>query len=183
MPNGANFVTPHDWNNASPLAAERFQRIADNLQNLHERLTTPPSCRAFNSAALPTTNGIDFLITLNSERWDTHNMHSTSTQTSRLVVPNGWPGVYSIVGHVRFAGHATGYRAAYLRINGTTRVGQQDIPSIGANPMAVTAATLAKLAVGDYVEMLVWQNSGTGLNVESQAQYSPELTMTWISAG
>jgi hypothetical protein len=175
----------HVWTTGEVVTAANLNTyIKDNLLALYNA----PSVRAFNSAAITVATGTDTVLNLNSERHDNEAMHSTATLTSRLTVPVGWGGVYSISAHVRFAGHSGGYRALYLRASGTTRIAQQDTPSIGANPMALSLGTQFKLAAGAYVEMLVWHNRSDGvnsnnLNVDSTAQYSPELAMTWLSAG
>ena len=136
-------------------------------------------CRAYNNANISINNATTTAITLNSERWDTDTMHSTSSNTSRLTATTA--GLYVITASVDFAANATGVRSAQLQVNGATVIALSTIASAGAgNDTVISLATTYYLNATDYVEMLAFQNSGGALNVVSGANYSPELSAVWI---
>lgn len=74
-------------------------------------------------------------------------------------------GVYTITGHIQLVANANGYRRyAAIRINGATYNAQQNCLS-HANAAAIMNPTCTvPLAVGDYVELIVFQDTGADLN-------------------
>lgn len=143
---------------------------------------TVPTVRAYNSAALSILdNGAFQALTLDSERWDTDAMHSTSSNTSRLTCVT--PGVYDIVGHAEFASNATGARVLRVLLNGATPIAVQTNPALSGNVHRLSVAAQYRLAAGDYVELQAFQNSGGALNVNASANHSPEFGMTWLGYG
>lgn len=138
--------------------------------------TAPAQARVFNSANISINNATFTALTFDSERWDTGNFHSTSSNTSRLTVPTA--GLYDIGGSVVFAANATGMREAAIRVNGSTFIVEQ-----GPQPPTVTdgarvqVSTQYQLAAGDYVELMAFQRSGGALNVIASGNSSPEF---WI---
>ena len=144
------------------------------------KLAGMPAARVYNSAAISISHNLDTVLTFNSERFDTDAIHDTVTNPSRLVCKTA--GLYLIVGHVRFASNATGFRYTYIRVNGTTSLAVQETPAVSGFPTILSVATLYQLAVNDYAELLVYQNSGAALNVEVSVAQSPEFALVRVSA-
>lgn len=133
-----------------------------------------PNARAFNNANILIGNAAFTALTFNSERWDVGSMHSTSVNTGRLTAPV--TGVYSMGAHINFAAHATGIRYLALRVNGGTTIAVElDNAAAGGSDTIMSISGMYRLAVGDYVEAVVFQNSGGNLNVQVASNYSPEL--------
>lgn len=136
-----------------------------------------PSARVYNNASISIPNNTVTALTFNSERWDTDNIHSTTTNTGRLTCVTA--GIYHIYGTVQFAGNATGIRSLIIRLNGTTYLASNlSIASSAINEIAIS--TGYSLSATDYVELLVYQNSGAARNVNSVGNYSPEFGMTYL---
>jgi hypothetical protein len=166
-------------------ASEMNTYVSDNT----DFLNTPPSARVYNSANLAVANNTNTILTFNSERWDNNTIHSTVTNTGRLTCRTA--GLYHIYGHASFASSTdaisstdtdTRARAYEIRLNGTTT-----LASIGTTPIAseelqtsASISTIYSLAVDNYVELRVWQNSGGSLNIVSAGNYSPEFGMTYL---
>lgn len=144
-----------------------------------------PQVRVFNSAALSIPNATATAITFDSERWDLGapagaEHHSTGTNTSRLTCRVA--GLYVISGHMLWAGAAGGvHRIAFVRLNGTTEIGDQNSPPAATSNSHVSVTAQWRLAVGDYVELMAYQDSGGALNVIYGAGGSPEFSMHWAS--
>lgn len=137
--------------------------------------------RAYHNAAQSISSGVSTALAFNSERYDTDTIHDTSTNNSRLTCKTA--GVYQITGHVEWAANATGYRNAVIRIGGSTEIANQLVPAMtGGIVTGQTVTATYTLAVNDYVELVVSQNSGSSINVQSSANYSPEFEMVRLGA-
>lgn len=145
------------------------------------RLWNPPSCRVYNNAAISTTSGTPQALTFNTERFDTDAMHDIVTNTGRITINT--PGQYHLYAAIDFAANATGYRQAYIRLNGTTPIAAQAFATAGiANGTQLTPSTVYRCIVGDYFEVVVSQNSTTTLNVTLGSNYSPEFGAIWLGS-
>jgi hypothetical protein len=119
-------------------------------------------------------------ITFPSERWDTDEMHDNVVNSSRLT-PNT-PGLYYIWGNVAWANHPAGVRLLGIKLSGNINIAQ-----VSQNPLAdpglgteQSVSTLYYLSAGDYVELVVRQNSGVPLDVSYGPIYSLEFGMVRI---
>jgi hypothetical protein len=137
---------------------------------------TSAAARAYNNAAISISHSTVTALTFNSERFDTNSLHDTGSNTSRLTAPV--TGVYMISGSVQFASNATGIRAAFIRLNGSTNIATQILPVASSTDIFTFGVqTIYQLTAGDYVELTVFQNSGGSLNVNSDGNRSPEFAM------
>ena len=173
------YTTPKTWAVGEVVTASNMNtNVRDNVAWLHG----PPTCRAYNSANISINNDTLTALTFNSERWDTDDIHSVLSNTGRLTCKTA--GVYTIYGTVRFATNDVGQRAVQVRLNGTTFIGGDTrVDATSAGGTRLTAFIEYKLAATDYVELVVYQNSGGALNVVAEGNYSPEFGMTRIAAG
>jgi hypothetical protein len=125
---------------------------------------TPPMCRAFNSAATTTTNGVEAAIPFDSESFDTDSMHDTGVNNTRITFNT--TGVYAVGGNLSWASNATGTRHLEIKLNNTTYLAVGNVLSVGASfNTRMVASTLYKFAANDYVELRVFQDSGGNLDV------------------
>ena len=147
--------------------------ICNNPQQLSQI-----GCRVYNSANISISNATLTAITFDSERYDTDNIHSTSSNTSRLTANRA--GKYIISGGMAYASNSTGQRFIAVRVNGATYIDVHEVLNIGANNHSVSISTIYHLNVGDYVELIAYQTSGGALNVLTSANDSPEFEMTLI---
>lgn len=134
--------------------------------------------RVYNNAAISLSGVSATVLTFNSERYDTANYHSTSSDTGRLTAPSA--GKYLITAQVIFDFNATGSRNLGLRLNGSTFLVFETTQAVTADSAGtgMSIATVYQLAAGDYVEVLANQGSGGALNILAAGSYTPEFTMT-----
>lgn len=101
---------------------------------------------------------------------------------TRITAPaDGW---YFFEGGVEFAANATGSRTLSLRVNGSTIFKAQRSNSNSASASTLLSiSALYRLAAGDYVELVAFQNSGGALNVNTQSDYSPVLSAEYRGEG
>tara|TARA_R110002020_G_scaffold105272_1_gene245702 strand:+ start:386 stop:1033 length:648 start_codon:yes stop_codon:yes gene_type:complete len=134
------------------------------------------SCRAYNNANISIANATTTAVALNAERWDTDTMHDTSTNNSRITIKTA--GVYVFDAQIRFADNTTGDRMIDIVHDGSTEIARAIWHgTAGTNTVDARNLTVVyNMAVDEYVEMKVWQNSGGALNIINTAQYGIEFT-------
>ena len=141
------------------------------------------SARVFNSADITVPElkpGEWKSLTFNSERWDTANLHETATNSGRLKAPVA--GKYYIFANITWQTPiGRGLWGLRLQLNGKTVIAEQTLP-ITAAPfrISMSVGTLYALAVGDYVEVQVFQISGGSLLIHHITATSPEFGMAKI---
>jgi hypothetical protein len=149
------------------------------IQNLVKLGNVAIWARVFHNAAQSIANNATAALAFNSERNDTDTIHDTVTNNSRLICKTA--GIYQITGQATFAANATGIREVGIRLNGSTFLADSNKNNVGASIDArLSVTTIYNLAVNDYVELIVFQNSGASLNVLSAGNYSPEFMMIRI---
>jgi hypothetical protein len=166
-----NSVSAANWN----------ADVVNNIKWLAGESGSKPFCRAYNSAAILVATATSTALTFNSERFDNAGMHSTVSNTSRITVPAGGAGQYLFGGSVAFAGNATGQRVIEIMVNGTTLITRKTALGLSADECGMETVTMYPMAVGDYVELRVYQNSGGNLNVVVGGAYSPEFWAMWMA--
>lgn len=149
---------------------------APRLDHLHT--LTVPACRVHRTTDQSIPDATVTAVTFNSETYDTDTMHSTASNTSRITFTTA--GIYLVTASVYWPPNATGLRTVHIRKNGSTYLAIDQRPTAGAAfSTAMSTSTSDSFAAGDYVECVVWQNSGGALNVETGNFYSPIFTATY----
>lgn len=149
-----------DGDTSKPFSAARLGVIETGIFDAHYR----PSVGVHRSGVQAITTSTLTTITWDVEEYDTDAMHSTVSNTGRLVAPVA--GKYDITGRAMFATNATGFRQAQIRVNGTTVIDTDtDYGPTAAGPCYLDLGRDWVLAASDYIEMLVSQSSGGNLNV------------------
>jgi hypothetical protein len=145
------------------------------------KIGTIPGARVTRSSALATTSHAVTAVTFDQEAFDTANLHD-ETNGSRLTAPIA--GMYSITAAVRWAFNTTGTRFAGISSNGTlVWVASSWIPAtVGLNTRTdQVVSTILRLSAGEFVEVMVFQDSGSSLDLESTgSDAQPSLAMVWM---
>src|SRR5262245_36392832 len=133
-----------------------------------------PTVRVFHNANQSITTATNTALAFNSERYDqaanaADTMHDNVTNNSRLICK--YAGVYSIKANVEWAAAAGGERIIDIRLNGVTTIARCRENGTNTNQNQIITCDYS-LAVNDYVEAVVFQNSGAGLNINVVGNYS-----------
>lgn len=120
--------------------------------------------QVYNSSAFTITNNTLTLLTYNSERYDTDDYHSTSSNTDRMTVPSD--GYYLLVANVSWNSNTNGYRNLTINTSLRGAVGQVLGPPGSIGPHQVCVA-VAEMSAGDYAYVRVSQNSGGNLGISA----------------
>ena len=146
-----------------------------------------PYVRAYHNTTQSIAHDTFTALAFNSERYDQiggsgSTMHDNSTNNSRLTCREA--GVYLIVANCMFTNFTAGNsRQAVLKLNGTTFLSQFGLVMPSTFPNIVVALmtdSIYPLAVNDYVECHVYQNSGSGQNIISVGNITPEFMMVRV---
>jgi hypothetical protein len=105
-------------------------------------------------------------VTFEAEQFDTNAYHDNSTNNSRITIPAGYAGKYQINGSILFAANSTGDRELYFFINNSANY-NYTVTKATSSLMGLQGGVILNLAEGDYVEIKVYQDSGTNVNVLS----------------
>lgn len=181
MPSVIPYVETTWVDNTTAANASRLNQIEQGIEDAH----LMPAVRVFHNANQSITTATLTALAFNSERYDTvggvaSNQHDTVTNNSRLTCR--YAGIYDISASVEFAANATGERDVRIRLNGTTYIGFQREPTNTASfSTIVNCTTDYQLAVNDYVECVVFQESGGALNVVASSNWSPEFMMKRVA--
>ncbi|MBI2885248.1 MAG: hypothetical protein HYY15_03640 [Candidatus Omnitrophica bacterium] len=164
-------LSPRQRITAVPLAlrAETAERLAGSAADV--------SVRAYNSNAVSVPNNTELALPFDSEVYDTGDLHSTATSATRLVAKTA--GKYLILGNVNWAGYAGGVRNLTVRVNGATDVASMNLPGSAVSGQMFIVAHYT-LAVNDYVELFVYQDSGAARNINASGPFSPSFTMVKV---
>ena len=128
--------------------------------------------RVYNNAAQSIPNAVSTALTFNSEYFDTDAMHDPlGSHPSRLTATT--IGKYIVTANVGFAADATGIRSVGIKRNGTTFIALQSWAGFVGDSNVVSVTATISMAVGDYVEVFVYQNSGGALNIVTFDQATP----------
>lgn len=132
-------------------------------------------------ASQSVANNTATAITFNDEDYDTDGFHSTSTNTSRFTVPSGKGGYYLLSATISYDVNNTGNRALYFYKNGSAYHYAEQANGISTWATMMNAALVINLAVGDYVELYAYQNSGGNLDV-LRADTNTRMQITYLGA-
>jgi hypothetical protein len=154
-------------------------KLANQAVNA-DKIATLPSARVYSSSAFSVPNSTLTAISFTTARFRSPtSMWDVSTPT-QLIAPQS--GLYLITGSVHWASSSSGtYRHVGIMFNGTNRVaGQSRSPSTSASRWLSTSA-LWHMSAGEYVELVVQQDSGTAQNIEVVENGSMEFAMSFVS--
>jgi hypothetical protein len=131
--------------------------------------------RLTKSAVQSLTNNTGTMITWDTETYDTNAFHSTSSNTSRITIPAGKAGYYSISATGAFAGNATGQRYFAFYKNGSMIQIFGRASGYSADTV-LSGTSILNLAEADYIQVEGFQNSGGALDFQDtvSSQFSAQ---------
>lgn len=135
-------------------------------------------CSVYRDTSTQTiTTSVSTAIQFNNEQWDTDSIHDNVTNNTRLTIPTGKGGKWRFSASAEFSANTTGTRSIWFRKNGSNIRFCQQVPAASTgNTTNPLAETVLELAAGDYVEIMVFQDSGGDRTLSASA------TATWAVA-
>lgn len=170
------------WSNRPGVGVGRARR-GDEMEEILDRiqfLSDPPRAHLRQTSAQTIGTGAFVAITFDAEDADNFNGHSLITNTARYTCMRA--GIYQFSGKIGWAANATGRRASRWSKNGTDVNGSQvAIIATSASDVGHPAAAIQiTMAVGDYIELLGFQESGGNLATVVSGAQQPFLSVRWL---
>lgn len=135
--------------------------------------------RANRSTDQSIANATDTAISFDAVNNDAWGCWSAGN-AARLTAPVS--GRYMAVGQVAFAANGTGFRRIWIEKNATSTVGRSELPTALAGSamwLNVTAHSF-DMVQGDYIRLMVYQNSGGALLANSASTVAPALSLIYL---
>ena len=138
-----------------------------NVRDAFGFLLAPPVFIANQSVSQSIPNNVTPFtpITWDYEILDTYNGHNAQSQTDRYTFQLA--GVYLIFGNLEFQTNATGRRLSQLWWNGGLVNQVESVTVTAGGPTGVYNWIVLSVAVGDYVQLTGYQNSGGALGTQA----------------
>lgn len=137
---------------------------------------TQPKVKAIRTTNLSITAGAgsyDALggnqVELEAVIFDSHSFWNSGSNPERLTVPAGAEGIYLVIAQASWNTSATGRKACWIYKNGARVAIAEVNGDDGGLGLSFTAATFISLAVGDYIEIVVRQDSAGALDLLGEA--------------
>lgn len=166
-----NFLFGALWN-------ANVKAVADFLEN-------KPIFSGYQAAAQSIPSGAFTALSLDTEVVDSDSGHSTVTNTSRYTCQVA--GIYYLTGNVVLPASGTGTRGASFALNGATSTGitgseQLIAPSPGFATTISPTPSYIRLAVGDYVQICAYQNTGGAISTTTIGAAFTMFNVEWVTA-
>lgn len=107
-------------------------------------------------------------ITWNTDLIDTDAIHDTSTNSERFTVPSGKAGKWFITSRCTFAGDNGGERRLAIYKNAATTLTDFRTSAEGTTGQSLTVNSIYDLVVGDYLQIMAYQDTGGALNIDRE---------------
>ena len=131
----------------------------------------PTFCSVLHDANQTISTATPTILAFNTETYDNHDIHSSGANT-KITVQR--PGLWQYHANVEWDGAAAGKRTLEILLNGTAiEYDTSDAP--GSNIFSQAFRGHKVLAVGDYLEVRVTQDSGSDLDVLTDTR-TPQLS-------
>jgi hypothetical protein len=141
---------------------------------------TIPQARAGRATAYSVPNSGVPNVPLDTETFDTTDMHSTTVQP-HCIKPT-LAGVYSITATVRWQANNTASRFSAISIDGAWAASSW-VTATQGQPTDQNVATVAKVDADQCVSLVVYQDSGGAVDLVQTGVQAPNLTLTWVGKG
>jgi hypothetical protein len=137
-------------------------------------------CSLYKSSNQNATNGVSTSVTFDSELFDTNGFHDNSTNNTRITIPTGYAGKYLITSALQWGANSSGIRVNDIKLNGSTFLGYSYMDAGGYQSCQVSM--IQDLVVGDYIEMIGYQNSGSTLTIGGGGRGETFFAITYLGA-
>jgi hypothetical protein len=132
---------------------------------LESETNNKPLSVNFNSGVQSVPSVTVFSMPADSEiiDWSNAAMHSTTVNPNRITCQQD--GLYLVQATLLFATNGTGRRAMEFWKNAATQYKAAEQPAHSGGEAILNASRYIELAVGDYIQVRAYQDSGGALNV------------------
>jgi bifunctional N-acetylglucosamine-1-phosphate-uridyltransferase/glucosamine-1-phosphate-acetyltransferase GlmU-like protein len=130
------------------------------------------SCRIYHSSSTTVTDTVTTTVNFDSERFDSSDMHDTSTNNERITIKS--PGKYLLSANVSWAASAGGIQTLAIQEVGGNIIASNT--EIGTTLNITSVATIWDCEVNDEFYITAFSNTGSNTTISSTSNYSPEFS-------
>lgn len=163
-------------------ALQAQELVGGGVTVLHSHAATEPApigARVYrDSNQTIATGGAGTKLSFNQARLNLDGIFDVADPTKLTIHTDG---IYLIVAQVEWVLNTNGVRYVDILLNNTNYISIESRPGAGFTAY-MHATTIYPLKAGDYLEVLVYQNSGGNLDVVYETQASPEFSIQRIAA-
>jgi hypothetical protein len=144
-----------------------------------DRTLAPTASRSTSQTITTSTQTKVIFDEVDSDGW---NCWDVSPNPTRLTAP--LTGRYIITGNVAFEAASSGHRAINILKNNTLELARSDFNPVSNSVDTHSTVTChaVSLTKGDYVELRVWQNSGSDLNILDSGDHNPRFSLIYLGS-
>jgi hypothetical protein len=158
--------------------------VADSVEATGLKWVAPAApgfsgASVFPSANISLAGTSSTTIIYDSESYDTDAYHSTVTNTERFTIPSGKSGKFLLLGNFTIESQ-TASVIGILKLNGTTDLREWTLTT--SPEKTLNCHTVLDLTAGDFVEIRIFNGSGTGTNLLSGAGKSSYWSISYLGA-
>lgn len=143
---------------------------------------TTLGCSLWKSANQTANNVTQTPVSFNNEDFDTSGFHDNVTNNDRVTIPTGLSGKYLVTTKIDFSANATGQRVLYHFINGILVNLALSPVNSSVNGSSFELSGVYNLSAGNFIQMQVYQDSGSALNILGAAQYYTNMQVIYLGA-
>jgi len=138
-------------------------------------------CTAYKTTtAQSISNATDTTISYNAEEFDTDGFHDNSTNNTRFTIPSGKGGKYLITA-IATTAVGSGPRQIQVKKNGGTDQLSTLLNAASTYSTQIVLTGILDLAVADYLELFMYQESGGSLNALA-GQHIQRFSLYYLGA-
>lgn len=142
-------------------------------------IETRPYCSVRRTAPQTISHATWTGIQFDVEDEDVYGLHD-ATNNTRLTIPSGLAGVWQLSGHVIFDTSSAGVRFVEIYLNNTNAIARTALPPSPGYDTAPIVPRTVRLAVGDYVDLRVYHENGSSLDIPAGYTSGPIFTAAWL---
>lgn len=124
-----------------------------------------PSARAYRSSAQSIASGTGVRVQFNAETWDTLGEFDITTTVGRYTATKA--GTYQVNTGLAMVVNNGVILQVYIYKNGASVTRSRDWGSADSQEVFTSISDLVELAVNDYIEVFVFQNTGSTQNLSA----------------
>lgn len=176
----ATVPSPRVWSVGDALTAARLNTEISTALNWFFA-GVMPKVKAYDNTGIVCADSTDVLLTLSGESYDTDSMHSTSTNTSRIVFNTA--GYYRILATVAWPSATYTVSNIQFRLNSAENIaGGTQVRLQNYNTVRVIVSEFTQFFnAGDYIQAWIQQASGASRTTTSTSQHSTFIEATWVA--